>query len=234
MKIVVLGPHHSGKSTFVRQFCGENAMNIDKIGIDGPTTVAMDFGCKEFHDIKLFVFGTPGMAHFSIIREILSKGADGIIFMIDSSDPSKDGEVREIWDEAQNYASEVPIIVLANKQDVPNSRSAGDLRGIFEFLENIPIIETSTKDNSFLDEAMEELLKQSLDKMVPIISILNKYHAKMKAFQELRKDLGLTREEFRKYLRFLEIRNLIQIDWYLEMFWLAPPIKSIVAKLEET
>lgn len=232
MKIVVLGPHHSGKSTFVRQFCGENAMNIDKMGKDGPTTVAMDFGIKEFHDIKLFVFGTPGMSHFSVIREILSKGADGLIFLIDSSDPSKDDEVREIWNEVKKYAAEVPIVALANKQDLPNSRSANELKKTFEFLKNVPVLETSAKDNSFLDEAMEELLKKSLNNILPLISKLNKYHAKMKSFQELRKELEISRVEFRKYLRFLEIRNLIQVDWYLEMLWLSPPIRAIISKME--
>jgi len=172
MKIVVLGPLHAGKSTFVRQFCGENTMSLDKMGRDGlATTVAMDFGVKEFEDLKLFVFGTPGMSHFSTIREILSNGADGIVFIIDAADPSKDQEVGQIWAEARKYAPKVPIVILANKQDLPNSRSTTDLRKNFEFLKNCKIVETSTKNKSHLEQAMHELLKRSLDKVLPLIPL---------------------------------------------------------------
>ncbi|NVM02427.1 MAG: GTP-binding protein [Candidatus Helarchaeota archaeon] len=234
MKIVVLGPFHAGKSTFVKQFCGETAMSLDKMGRDGlATTVAMDFGVKEFEDIKLFVFGTPGMSHFSTIREILSNGADGIVFIIDAADPSKDKEVGEIWAEARKYVGNVPIVVLANKQDLPNSRSTTELRNTFEFLKKCKIIETSTKNKTHLDQAMHELLKRSLDKVLPLISKLNKYHGQMKSFDQLSNDLGVTKIELKKYLRFLEVRELIHVDYFLEMLWLSPTIKQIVDKLKQ-
>ncbi|MHA1300419.1 MAG: GTP-binding protein [Candidatus Helarchaeota archaeon] len=203
MKIVVIGPHHVGKSTFVRQFCGENTMNLDKMGIDGPTTVAMDFGVKKFEDIKLFVFGTPGMSHFAIIREVLTQGADGIIFLIDAADPSKDKEVREIWNEYQRFAKDVPVVILANKQDLPNARSTEELKKIFKFLEKKKVIETSTKENTYLDKAMHELLKMSMDKIFPLISKLNKHHSKINSFEKISKEMKLNKSDFRKYLRAL-------------------------------
>ncbi|MHA1379062.1 MAG: GTP-binding protein [Candidatus Helarchaeota archaeon] len=233
MKVLVLGPHHAGKSTFVRQFCGENTMNLDKMGRDGPTTVAMDFGVKRFEDIKLFVFGTPGMSHFSTIREVLSQGSDGILFVIDAADPKKDDEVREIWAEYKKYTEDVPVVVLANKQDLPNARSTEELRKKFDFLKDLPIIETSTKENTYLDKAMHELLRMSLDKILPLISKLNKHHSKMDSFKKLAQEMKLTRSDFRRYLRYLEVRNLVQVDWYLEMYWLSPPIKHIVDNLTQ-
>ncbi len=232
MKIVVLGAHHAGKSTFVRQFCGENAMNMDKMGKDGMTTVAMDFGVKKFENIKLFVFGTPGMSHFSVIREVLSKGADGLIFIIDAADPSKDGEVREIWGEIQKYAKDVPVVALANKQDIKDARTAEEIKQTFEFLKNLPILETSSKENTYLDKAMHELLKMGLDKIFPLISKLNKHHSKMGSFKTISEEMNLNKKEFRRYLRFLEVRNLVQVDWYLEMYWIAPPIKSIIDSIK--
>ena len=228
MKVVVLGPHHAGKSTFVRQFCGEKAMNLDKMGRNGMTTVAMDFGIKRFEDIKLFVFGTPGMSHFAVIREVLAQGADGIIFIVDSADPNKDDEVREIWGEYKKYAKDVPIVVLANKQDLPEARPLEELKKTFKFLENLTVVETSTKENTYLDKAMHELLRMSLDKILPLITKLNKHHSKMNSFKTLAEEMKLSRADLRRYLRYLEVRNFLAIDWYLEMYWLSPQIKEIV------
>ncbi|MHA2074484.1 MAG: GTPase [Candidatus Hodarchaeales archaeon] len=80
MKIVLLGPYNSGKSTTVQKICDKSAISIDY----GGTTVALDHCKTQIYGVEIFLFGTPGLKRFEVIRKILSKGADGILFIVDS------------------------------------------------------------------------------------------------------------------------------------------------------
>ena len=74
MKIIITGAFSSGKSTLVQSLAKESAISLDKSG----TTVALDHGTVDVLGIPAFLFGTPGLVRFSILRQILSEGADGI------------------------------------------------------------------------------------------------------------------------------------------------------------
>jgi hypothetical protein len=149
MKILVTGEYHAGKSTFVRTACSKSenpAMNIDRVISKGEdtTTVAMDFGVVDLKGLRLSLFGTPGLARFDIIRRIVSKGADAVVFLIDAADELMDYRVKYLYEEVTNYLppAKVPYIFAANKQDLPNARDMEKLkdffknisRGIFEFI----------------------------------------------------------------------------------------------------
>ncbi|MHA1143478.1 MAG: GTP-binding protein [Candidatus Helarchaeota archaeon] len=230
MKIIVTGPFHAGKSTFVKMFCNKNSINLQKMGIDGLTTVALDFGIREFEDLKISVFGTPGKTHFSVVREVLSLGADGIIFVIDSADPTLDEETKLIWAEIKKYLPDVPIVFVANKQDLPIARSIEELRETFGFLnsDDVNIVPTVAKDNSNLDQAMHILLRKCIDKILPLMSQLNKYHGKVQGVEKLAKELNKPITEIRAYLRWLENRMLLSVDWRHHVFWLSDSIKHIM------
>ncbi len=227
MKIIITGPYHAGKSTFVKNFCKES-MNLEKVGVEGPTTVALDFGTREFQDQKLSVFGTPGKTRFSIVREILSLGADGIVFVIDSSNPKLDEETKIIWGEICKHLPETPKVIAANKQDEATARSIEQLVRDMPFLKDYKIIPTVAKDNSGLDEAMNYLLKQSINKILPLLSKLNQFHGQIKGVEKLSKSMNKSTTEIRSYLRWLENRYLVQIDWRHHIYWLSSSIKKIL------
>jgi len=62
--------------------------------------------------------GVPGKTQFSIIREILSKGCDGVIFLIDGCDRENINAAKEALDETKAFIGEnIPLIIIANKSD---------------------------------------------------------------------------------------------------------------------
>ncbi|MHA1784188.1 MAG: GTP-binding protein [Candidatus Helarchaeota archaeon] len=231
MKIIVTGPFHAGKSTFVKSFCGES-MNLEKVGIEGPTTVAMDFGSREFQDLRVSVFGTPGKTRFSVVREILSVGADGIVFVVDSANPKLDEETKIIWGEITKHLPDIPMVIAANKQDEPAARSIGQLKRDMPFLEGYKMVPTVAKDNSGLDEAMNYLLKRSIDKILPLLTKLNDYHGQIKGVEKLSESMNKSTTEIRSYLRWLENRYLVQVDWRHHIYWLSTSIKKILDHLK--
>jgi small GTP-binding protein len=113
IKIVVFGAYNAGKSTFIRAL-DPFSRHIEAENADGSTTVAMDFGRVKIGDHAVFLFGTPGQDRFEFARQILSRGMDGAVVVVDST--------REMDDMTMNLFSwlrsrGIPVAVMANKCD---------------------------------------------------------------------------------------------------------------------
>lgn len=69
----------------------------------------------------------PGQFRFDLMWEILGKRTLGVIVLVDSTDPTTFHKARKIINFFQSRFS-VPIVVGANKQDLPNAWSPEDIR----------------------------------------------------------------------------------------------------------
>jgi len=62
--------------------------------------------------------GCPGKAHFSIVREILSHGSSGVIFLIDGCDKDNINNALTVLEETKEaLGASIPLIIIANKSD---------------------------------------------------------------------------------------------------------------------
>lgn len=124
IKLVLAGPVGAGKSTTIRSLADTAPVSTEMPMFDGPmgdkttTTVALDFAPVILSDgTPLFLYGLPGQEHFSHMREIVLKGAVGILLLLSATgDPAADCNewiraIREVDDE-------VPIVVGITKSDV--------------------------------------------------------------------------------------------------------------------
>lgn len=96
LKIVVAGSVGSGKSTSIRTVSETpvigteaRASERDALRRKETTTTAMEYGTTHVADTKLHLYGTPGQRRFDFMGDILLKGANGMVIMIDNgcSDP---------------------------------------------------------------------------------------------------------------------------------------------------
>ncbi len=234
MKILVTGEFHAGKSTFVRTACSKSerpAINIDR-GKDDKTTVAMDFGVIELKDLRLSLFGTPGLARFDIIRRIISKGADAVVFLIDSADELMDYRVKYLYEEIAGYLrpTKVPYIFAANKQDLPNARSPEKLKEFFKFIGDEPLYPVSALDYEDVTRVLMKVIVKLVDKVWPILQTLYKFHGTVKGVELVSKGLEKGTYETRSYLRWLERRRLIDVDWRQLVYWLCPGLLRMLEK----
>lgn len=123
-KILVTGPFGSGKTTLIKhvsdeQFSGKDVPTTDELAqYKSMTTVGMDFGVVHVDDgLDVHLFGTPGQARFNFMWKILSKGALGGVFLVDSASERALAEAEQmikVWAELPGF----PIVVGATKQDV--------------------------------------------------------------------------------------------------------------------
>jgi small GTP-binding protein len=224
LKILITGPTRAGKSTLISTLTEGKSISVDKHG----TTVALDHGVIKVKGIKFYLFGTPGLEHFSILRKILSEGADGIIFVIDSDDTSKDKLAKLIWREIARLAPAVPCIVAANKQDKSNARKPSELRKDLNFLVGVPIIPTSAINRTNLDVLVNSLLMIILIELGPLLRKFKKYSGVKDGIDKLSKEMKLDESKIKSYINWLEYRNLIEVDWDKKTYQMRKELKDAI------
>ncbi|MBI4813548.1 MAG: GTP-binding protein [Methanobacterium sp.] len=156
-KILVTGPFNAGKSSFVKKIA-PNSVSVDEMALGQvPTTVAMDIGHMEYKGFVADVFGTPGQERFDLILDFLSKEAVGAFILVDSTDPGTFPRAKEMIKRCK--AEAIPKVIVANKQDLPDSLSPDEIRKFMNIGQGIPIIPVSMLRNEGIEDAVDALLK---------------------------------------------------------------------------
>ncbi|MEJ2252502.1 MAG: hypothetical protein P8Y97_22935 [Candidatus Lokiarchaeota archaeon] len=110
----------------------------------------------EWYPTYVELKGSPGQMQFSAVRKILSKGSDGVIFLIDGCDLENIGNALVVLEEIKVVLGEnVPMRIIANKSD------REDFNGC-EMISNMigtKVYEGSGKYNIGVKDAIIEVLK---------------------------------------------------------------------------
>ncbi len=137
-KIVYYGPGLSGKTTNLKVIYSkikpENRGKLITLATQTDRTLFFDFLPVDFGEIKGYktkfqIYTVPGQVFYNSTRKLLLKGADGIIFVADSS-PSMLDENREslknLEENLKSYnvkITDIPIVMQYNKRDLSDAIS---------------------------------------------------------------------------------------------------------------
>jgi len=135
-KILITGPFHSGKSSFIHKI-STRAVSVDRIG----TTIALDHGYIDYSGLGADLFGTPGQERFEFMLDILKKDAFGVILLVDSTDTTTFDRAKEMLRHVRKEA--IPYAIAANKKDVPGAMPVEEIRKRMQIPDEVPIIATS-------------------------------------------------------------------------------------------
>ncbi len=113
LKIVVFGAFGAGKSTLIKTLDPESK-HIEANCAGGTTTVALDFGRILHNGCHIHVYGTPGQERFEFAREIIAKGMDGAILLVDVTSPPDEFTCHL---SGSLQSAKVPFVVFLNKCD---------------------------------------------------------------------------------------------------------------------
>jgi small GTP-binding protein len=117
-KIVIFGAFGAGKTTLIKTLDPESS-HVEANCAGGTTTVALDYGRVLANDIHIHIFGTPGQERFEFAREIIGKGMDGAILIVDATSPV-DGFIHQIFDSLSS--AQIPFMIFLNKYDSVGAR----------------------------------------------------------------------------------------------------------------
>eukprot|EP00818_Percolomonas_sp_WS_P006687 CAMPEP_0117443294 /NCGR_PEP_ID=MMETSP0759-20121206/4617_1 /TAXON_ID=63605 /ORGANISM="Percolomonas cosmopolitus, Strain WS" /LENGTH=188 /DNA_ID=CAMNT_0005235257 /DNA_START=81 /DNA_END=647 /DNA_ORIENTATION=+ len=118
-KLLILGLDAAGKSTILYHWkLGEEVVTIPTIGFNVETL--------QYKNITMTTFDLGGQSRIRSLWRYYFDQTDGVIYVVDSADVDR---VRESAQElhrvlADDRMNRVPVLVLANKQDLPESMTA--------------------------------------------------------------------------------------------------------------
>jgi len=141
-KIVYYGPGLCGKTTNL-QFIFDSLPTTNKskmlsLATKTDRTLFFDFLPLDLGKIrgmrtKLQLYTVPGQVYYNSTRQLVLKGADGIVFVADSQDIAVDANLESFQNLEDNLKRqgirirEIPLVIQYNKRDLPNAASVAEL-----------------------------------------------------------------------------------------------------------
>ena len=83
------------------------------------TTIALDYGRVQIGEKRVYLYGTPGQERFEFARDIIGKGMDGAILLVDATYPV-DEFVEHLF--TSITVACIPFMILMNKCDEVGAR----------------------------------------------------------------------------------------------------------------
>ena len=143
-KIVYYGPGLSGKTTSLEVVHARTPEGhkgeLTSISTDGDRTLFFDFMPLDLGTIagmktKFHLYTVPGQVYYNSTRKLVLLGADGIIFVADSTPGRMDDNLQSMENLRENLAemgrdlNKIPLVIQYNKRDLPSALSVEELEG---------------------------------------------------------------------------------------------------------
>ena len=187
----------------------------------------MDLASLRLNGFDVFLFGTPGLLRFRVMRELICSGADGFIFVFDAAHPEKDEDAISILNSVRNSTiSDIPIVYLANKQDLEGARSPEVIKAQNNLPDDCTIFPTSSKTGLNIDESIKFLVNEIYERYKELLQTLQKYENDIKSLAE---ELNKNKVEMRDFLNNLEIKRFIEIDRINKVYQVRSGLKKLTS-----
>jgi mutual gliding-motility protein MglA len=141
-KIVYYGPGLCGKTTNLQfvydSLPSNNKSKMLSLATKTDRTLFFDFLPLDLGKIrgmrtKVQLYTVPGQVYYNSTRQLVLKGADGIVFVADSQDFAIEANQESLQNLEDNLKrqgiriKEIPIVLQYNKRDLPNAMPAAEL-----------------------------------------------------------------------------------------------------------
>lgn len=141
VKVVYYGPPLAGKTTNLEQLQRmideRHRSQLVSLDTQGDRTLFFDLMQVSLGRVggltpRVSLYTVPGQPRYERVRYIVLRGADGVVFVADS-EPQRLPENVQSWRQMHQQLqslrlSRIPIVVQANKRDLPNALPLEDLR----------------------------------------------------------------------------------------------------------
>jgi hypothetical protein len=156
-KIVYSGPGFSGKTTnlrFVHKTLAERYRGeMLELDTEEERTLFFDFfpvflGNIDGFSLRFHLYTIPGQVYYEASRKIILQGADGVVFVADSTEHRLEENVESFIMMQQNLAeehgdiSDFPLVLQYNKRDVEPRLEIGCVERHLKMEPGIPVTES--------------------------------------------------------------------------------------------
>ncbi len=130
-KVVYHGIALSGKTTNIDQLAKNSGLDVLSFDTKEERTLVFDFITRKVKidgfTLTFSIYTIPGQDIYRDIRKMVMRGADGVVFVVDSSErrlPENKEFLRVLEEDLRLYGKDVestPIVIQYNKRDLPDA-----------------------------------------------------------------------------------------------------------------
>ena len=179
-KIVYYGPGLCGKTTNLQfvydSLPSNNKSKMLSLATKTDRTLFFDFLPLDLGKIrgmrtKLQLYTVPGQVYYNSTRQLVLKGADGIVFVADSQDFALDANVESMQNLEDNLKRqgirirEIPMVVQYNKRDLPNALPVPEIAREVNKL-NVPSFESVATTGLGVEETLKGITQLVLAHLI--------------------------------------------------------------------
>src|SRR4051794_9709962 len=179
-KIVYYGPGLCGKTTNLQfiydSLPSNNKSKMLSLATKTDRTLFFDFLPLDLGKIrgmrtKLQLYTVPGQVYYNSTRQLVLKGADGIVYVADSQDFALDANLESLQNLEDNLKRqgvrirEIPLVLQYNKRDLPNALPAKEMDDAINKL-HVPTFESVATTGIGVEEALKGITQLVLTHLV--------------------------------------------------------------------
>ncbi|MCI0434315.1 MAG: GTPase domain-containing protein [Gemmatimonadetes bacterium] len=150
-KIVYYGAGRSGKTSnlqYVHAFVPRDRKGaMVSLATETDRTLFFDFlpldlGLISGFRTRIQLYTVPGQSYYNATRRLVLRGADGVVFIVDSQAERFDESFESFRNLHENLLEEgmdprsLPLVIQYNKRDLPGVLPLDDLEDAFNFRDN--------------------------------------------------------------------------------------------------
>ncbi len=172
-KIVYYGPGLCGKTTNLvwihDHFEGGDRGKMISLATEGDRTIFFDLlpieiGSIRGMDVTLQLYTVPGQVHYNSTRQLVLRGADGVVFVADSQRAMQSSNIESFRNLQENLLLQgislegFPLALQFNKRDLKDVRTVEELDTDLNVFK-VPIFEAVATKGVGVQETLEGIVK---------------------------------------------------------------------------
>lgn len=167
LKVVLGGDANVGKTSLIQRYC---------TGLFDPSrtmTIGVDFHLYDLEieqePLRLVVWDLGGQERFSFARQAFYRGTQAVGLVFDASNRTSFYNLMRWWRETREYLPGVPVLMLANKIDLPRQISTEEAQQIAQAW-NIRLYESSCATGDGVNEFFHALAQSAWEHLHALIA----------------------------------------------------------------
>ncbi|MDA8079776.1 MAG: ADP-ribosylation factor-like protein [Nitrospiraceae bacterium] len=177
LKVVYYGPGLSGKTTNLQHLHAsvlnpETTGKLLSLSTESDRTLFFDFLPVELGKIREFtirfqLYTVPGQVRYNATRKVVLKGADAVVFVVDSQTEMKEQNIESFQNMLENLYSnninpdDIPVLLQYNKRDLKNISSVQEINEYLNPYQH-PVIEASAIKGDGVEESFKFITRLML------------------------------------------------------------------------
>ena len=165
-KIIFTGPVGAGKTTAIQSMSDIPIISTNEEASDmtkqrkSQTTVAMDYGqIKIGQKEKIHLYGTPGQERFNFMWDILTKGALGLILLLDNSRDNPQQDLKFYTGSFKSFINQGELVVGITRIDDEKNPNINNYRDwLNELSIQAPVFSVDARERQDVSSLIQALL----------------------------------------------------------------------------